>query len=746
LSPFGGVDDSQTSENIKKCEVKFPGEGFSGISENAHDFIRKLLVKNKASRLNVYEALEHPWLAEEDNNEGYHIPSSKYDNIRNKIREKYASWPEPCPALGRIANYSSLRKLRPKEYSIYSTYFDRRDANPRFVRRPRNQNVLEGQTATFSCIILAVSPPVVTWYQGGNEIRQSVKYLKKYSRNSYILEVKRCTLDDKGEFIIRAVNSYGEREYNVFLNVEPLPKEKPAHDDSHELRQKRAIQEMQFDLWKEPDEKATITFKLRPRLIQVGIGCKLLCCIAGKPLPKVQWFKNSKELSETDSHYSFEYSCGVCTLEIASCSLTDAGSYRCRAENSLGFDETECQVNVEEVKIYKPRALVLEQGGTVTPKRLSVVNPPEPPKFIRKFVTFKLVPVGDTVTLKASFSGVPAPNVEWLRNGEAISAKHINISSTNEESTLVINKIQSSDEGEYSCRIRNIRGIDVHKCQIELEKQFVPSFIEEAQVVQKKPERKPTEKKPPRAPPKVEEPVKQQEPIQVKEEKVTEDKQEQSAEATAPASQPEPEPVQVAEPKPEPVVVVEEKKPEPAPAPVETKPAAVKKVEQKPKAAAAPVDKKPVEKKAEVKKVEEKPKPAAAAAPAPAPAQTPESVAIAEPEPVPAQLPVVKEVVSNEPKLSFVRHLISQNLVESDPLVLEAEVSGKEPLELVWLRNGKEIPENPDFIKEKKGNVYSLTVTEIFPEDSGVFSAELFNESTNQTLISSCSIVVKGFF
>jgi serine/threonine protein kinase len=220
LSPFGGIDDDQTSENIKRCELKFPSDAFAGISEHGLDFIKKLLVKNKMARINVFEALEHPWLAEPDTGDAAQLASAKYDSIRAKIKSKYATWPEPNPALGRMANFSSLRKHRPKEYSIYSTYFDRRDANPRFVRKPRNQNVAEGQTATFSCIILAVSPPVVSWWQSGQEIKQSTKYMKKYNRNSYIMEVKRCTLDDRGEFICRAVNSYGEREYNVFLNVE----------------------------------------------------------------------------------------------------------------------------------------------------------------------------------------------------------------------------------------------------------------------------------------------------------------------------------------------------------------------------------------------------------------------------------------------------------------------------------------------------------------------------------------------
>lgn len=34
-----------------------------------------------------------------------------------------ADWPHPMPAIGRIANFSSLRKTRPKEFQIYDSYF-----------------------------------------------------------------------------------------------------------------------------------------------------------------------------------------------------------------------------------------------------------------------------------------------------------------------------------------------------------------------------------------------------------------------------------------------------------------------------------------------------------------------------------------------------------------------------------------------------------------------------------------------
>ena len=34
-----------------------------------------------------------------------------------------SDWPMPMPAIGRIANYSSLRKHRPRENQIYDSYF-----------------------------------------------------------------------------------------------------------------------------------------------------------------------------------------------------------------------------------------------------------------------------------------------------------------------------------------------------------------------------------------------------------------------------------------------------------------------------------------------------------------------------------------------------------------------------------------------------------------------------------------------
>lgn len=54
--------------------------------------------------------------------------------------------------------------------------------------------------------------------------------------------------------------------------------------------------------------------------------------------------------------------------------------------------------------------------------------------------------------------------------------------------------------------------------------------------------------------------------------------------------------------------------------------------------------------------------------------------------------------------------------------------SANPPPEIIWLHNGKEIQETEDFHFEKKGNEYSLYIQEVFPEDTGKYTCEAWNE------------------
>ena len=51
-------------------------------------------------------------------------------------------------------------------------------------------------------------------------LTQSVKYMQKYMGNEYELKISRLKMEDKGEYCVRAENSFGHREEVVMLKVE----------------------------------------------------------------------------------------------------------------------------------------------------------------------------------------------------------------------------------------------------------------------------------------------------------------------------------------------------------------------------------------------------------------------------------------------------------------------------------------------------------------------------------------------
>ncbi|KAM3875820.1 uncharacterized protein mylk4b [Diretmus argenteus] len=87
LSPFLGDDDNETLNNILACQWNFEEEEFSDISEQAKDFITRLLVKSKSWRMSAAQSLRHPWLSDP----GLHY---QLHQKKNKCHSTHAPPPE----------------------------------------------------------------------------------------------------------------------------------------------------------------------------------------------------------------------------------------------------------------------------------------------------------------------------------------------------------------------------------------------------------------------------------------------------------------------------------------------------------------------------------------------------------------------------------------------------------------------------------------------------------------------------
>lgn len=73
--------------------------------------------------MTAQECLLHAWLSGDHRDRTQVISSSKYMSMRDKIRAKYDDWESFLCPIGRLSEYSSLRKLLIEKYKIYETSF-----------------------------------------------------------------------------------------------------------------------------------------------------------------------------------------------------------------------------------------------------------------------------------------------------------------------------------------------------------------------------------------------------------------------------------------------------------------------------------------------------------------------------------------------------------------------------------------------------------------------------------------------
>ncbi|PFX28996.1 Tyrosine-protein kinase-like otk [Stylophora pistillata] len=162
-----------------------------------------------------------------------------------------------------------------------------------------------------------------------------------------------------------------------------------------------------------------------PQIVYVVKGMKLVleCYAVGYPLPQVTWMRDNKLLKNKTSTYA--------NFERQTATMEDNGSYTCRAENSLGYDNHTVQVIVIE-----------------------------PPKIISKSLLTVYVVKDMKLVLECYAVGYPLPQVTWTRDNKLLK---------NETSTYANFERQTAtmeDNGSYTCRAKNSLGYDNHTVRV----------------------------------------------------------------------------------------------------------------------------------------------------------------------------------------------------------------------------------------------------------------------------------------
>ena len=103
LSPFMGDSDVETFANISGIAYDFDDEAFDAISEEAKDFISKLLVKFQNKRLTASQCLLHPWLTLAGGKNHKEINTDKLKSFLMRRR-----WQKAAHAIRALGRFTSL--------------------------------------------------------------------------------------------------------------------------------------------------------------------------------------------------------------------------------------------------------------------------------------------------------------------------------------------------------------------------------------------------------------------------------------------------------------------------------------------------------------------------------------------------------------------------------------------------------------------------------------------------------------
>nr|CAD7574627.1 unnamed protein product [Timema californicum] len=134
LSPFMGETDIETMANVTIAKYDFDDEVFNEISEDAKDFIKKLLLKDRDGRMTASQCVNHAWLKRPSRPE---IIADGLDMSKDNLRFFVERWNEhpnspylfdvtghiisPCPTVKLADSRQSLTGCSPSPCGSLST-------------------------------------------------------------------------------------------------------------------------------------------------------------------------------------------------------------------------------------------------------------------------------------------------------------------------------------------------------------------------------------------------------------------------------------------------------------------------------------------------------------------------------------------------------------------------------------------------------------------------------------------------
>ncbi|XP_059193550.1 hemicentin-1 [Centropristis striata] len=241
-------------------------------------------------------------------------------------------------------------------------------------------SVIQGFQALLPCAAQGSPEPKVTWEKNGAIVPNRPGKFTVLRSGELIIE--RAELGDAGVFTCVATNAAGSVRQDIRLSINMRP----------------AFKELPGDF-----------------TLNKGQGLAMSCHAQGTPSPVISWTVNNSPFTGATVDEA-----GRSSVIIENVTTSDAGTYVCIAENSVG-----------------------------SIRALSFVRIREPPVLKGEAHMSQTVIQGGSAMLDCPVHGDPSPVLRWLRDGKPL-LRSIRMQALHNGS-LVIYSITAADEGEYQC-------------------------------------------------------------------------------------------------------------------------------------------------------------------------------------------------------------------------------------------------------------------------------------------------------
>ncbi|KAI1289798.1 Hemicentin-2 [Halotydeus destructor] len=301
------------------------------------------------------------------------------------------------------------------------------DETPEIIKQLNHLELSEKSKFKFMCSLQKGSTPLdFIWLKDGTSLANEYAKITNQQDMS-VITIEKLVASDAGNYTCQARNRAGQDSITVRLRVKHTPK------------------------WmKEPADMISA----------IGKDVTVECRASGSPSPAINWFKLNHDANQQISQGE--------QLKIQSVKQEDVGNYECVADN--GVDEPlkkrfKLSVNVDGRLV-----------SVISKSRRSIVEAPE----ILKQSSFPELPQDSKFLLTCSLNKGSSPvKFSWMKNGSPLSSTTIKIKYDPDMSltTIFIEKLKSSDAGNYTCKAENSAGRDSHTVQLRIKQ--TPKWLKE---------------------------------------------------------------------------------------------------------------------------------------------------------------------------------------------------------------------------------------------------------------------------